>query len=153
VSDTAEAYDTRFSLPGVEDPPSTEIGVMLLGLDAERLLAGLGMAEHSVAEHSIAEHWNDTARVTLLVDQARHGVLDGCPLTAAVAAGARRWRDARPALAAAADPGPPSAALRQAWAQTYRTVATTAVCQPESAAHSYLTACWLRRDEVDRHTG
>jgi hypothetical protein len=35
---------SEFLMPGVDDDPSTEAGVILLGLDAERLLAGLAAA-------------------------------------------------------------------------------------------------------------
>lgn len=141
----AKAYDPRFSLPAVDDPASTELGVILLGLDADRLLAGLGMAALSGYSH-------DTATVTLLVDLAMHGVPDGRPLGAAVAAGTRRWRAARPALSAGYPGGTPSAAPRQAWAQAYRVVAAAGAGKPGSATHAYLTACWLRRNEVDRRT-
>ncbi|WP_255482083.1 DUF6187 family protein, partial [Amycolatopsis sp. SID8362] len=33
--------DTRFALPEVDAPAATEVGVILLGLEADRLLAGL----------------------------------------------------------------------------------------------------------------
>src|SRR5262249_11046326 len=36
--------DGVFSFPAVDDAPTTEVGVILMGLDAERLLAGLGTA-------------------------------------------------------------------------------------------------------------
>ncbi|GAA4294285.1 hypothetical protein GCM10023148_56530 [Actinokineospora soli] len=54
--------DTRFDMPGVDDPVDTEVGVILLGLDADRLLAGLGLA-------SLAE---DPGRVAVTVDRVRH---------------------------------------------------------------------------------
>lgn len=131
-----QPVDTRFSLPAVDDPATTEVGVILLGLDADRLLAGLGIAHAT----------EDPAVVALLVDQARHGT-GTVSLDTAVLAGARRWRSARTMMAV--DEGvSASAAPRQAWAQTYRLLADEAETEP--AAHSYLTACWLRRDEVDR---
>ncbi len=142
--------DTRFSLPSVHDPASTEVGVILLGLDADRLLAGLGMAAAS-------ELAGDPAVVALLVDEARHGLRPrewksgpepAFPLTSAALSGARRWRSLRAGLAAAG-PATVSAAPRQAWAQTYRALAAAAPAG-EPATHSYLTACWLRRVEVDR---
>ena len=37
-------YGTLFALPAVDDPAETEVGVIILGLSAERLLAGLGVA-------------------------------------------------------------------------------------------------------------
>lgn len=132
--------DTRFALPAVDDPASTETGVILLGLGADRLLAGLGLTTGD----------EDPATVTLLVDLARHGAPDATSFADAVAAGISRWWSARAVLgtdvvvAAAAAP-------RQAWAQAYRMLAGTGACPPGSAEHSYLTACWLRRDEIDRY--
>lgn len=131
--------DTRFSLPAVDDPASTEVGVILLGLDADRLLAGLGLARES----------DDPAVVAVLVDQARHGVPSRLALEDAVLAGARRWRSARTTMAI--DEGTSvSAAPRQAWTQAFRLLATETEAAGEPAAHAYLTACWLRREEVDR---
>ncbi|MER6800196.1 DUF6187 family protein, partial [Amycolatopsis mediterranei] len=53
--------DLRFVLPDVEAPAAVEAGVILLGLDADRLLAGLGLARLA----------DDAALVTQVVDQAR----------------------------------------------------------------------------------
>ena len=53
-------YDTVFSLPSVDEDPDTELGVLLMGLGPERLLAGLGVAEA------------DPVAAFLLVDQLRH---------------------------------------------------------------------------------
>jgi hypothetical protein len=135
-------YDTRFSLPGVADDPATEIGVILMGLGAERLLAGLGTAQVG----------DDTTSVTLAVDQLRHGFPDA--LAAAVTEGAARWRGARETLAATDPGGVRSAALRQLWDAATRTVAAAALVDPTlatlgDAERAYLTACWLRRAEVD----
>jgi hypothetical protein len=135
-----DSLGTLFSLPGVDDPPLTEIGVILMGLETDRLLTGLGAA---------AETDDDPARVTLLVDQLRHGARPG--LTDALAAGARRWRSARPALAAADPGGPPqTAAIRTLWTKTLGTVTAARVGPPGAAGQAYLAACWLRRTDVDR---
>ncbi|MGQ0841200.1 DUF6187 family protein [Actinokineospora sp.] len=138
MSDTD--FDTRFDLPAVDDSASTEVGVILLGLDAERLLAGLGMA-------SLAD---DLGRVTTLVDQLRHDLGARLTIEAAVAAGAHRWRSVRAALAEA-DPHPTtSAAVRQAWTKTYALVAGADIGDTGPATRVYLTACRLRRADVDR---
>src|SRR5205807_388645 len=82
--------DSAFVLPSVDRPASVETGVILAGLDTDRLLAGLGMACLG----------DDPTLVTLLVDQLRHG---GGELTIdmALRLGAHRWHAVRPALATA----------------------------------------------------
>lgn len=131
--------DLAFTMPAVDDDPATEIGVLLMGFGSERLLAGLGVAGPG----------DDAVLVTLLVDQLRHGIPTDTTLAAAVTAGAGRWRLARPALVSAQPgPGMPSAALRARWAEASAAV-TAATGQRGQAEHVYLTACWLRRDEID----
>ncbi|HEV2781213.1 MAG TPA: DUF6187 family protein [Actinophytocola sp.] len=131
--------DTRFDMPGVDDPPATELGVILLGLDTERLLAGLGAAT-AVDD--------DPTVVVLRVDQIRHGVRQD---RGVVAEGARRWRSARPAMAAADPAGPPQvAALRPLWTYAGRVVAGLDLGTLGAAARAFLAACWLRRTDVDR---
>lgn len=136
----SEPRDSRFVLPSLDDPGSTEAGIILLGLDAERLLAGVGFAELA----------DDPALVTQAVDHARHSVAAfGFP--ALVAAGARRWTSVREAIAATPEmthAGP----LRQEWEHTERRVAE-AVPGAGPASVGYLAACWLRRDDVDRLAG
>lgn len=130
--------DLRFALASIDDPDGTEVGVILLGLDAERLLAGVGSAR-------LAD--DDTALVTQAVDQARHEVA-GPRYADLIAAGRARWRAVRASLASlpvAANPASP----RRAWAETAAHVAA-AVPGAGPASISYLTACTLRRREVDR---
>jgi len=136
----SEEYDTVFALPSVDEDPDTELGVLLMGLGPERLLAGLGVAASGEAA--------DPAAATLVVDQLRHGVRPD--LAEALAAGAARWRSARPRLEAA-DPGTgiQSAALRRLWAAALDAVGT-ADLSPGRAERVYLAACWLRRTEIDR---
>jgi hypothetical protein len=126
--------DTRFSLPAINDPASTETGVILLGLDAAQLLAGLGLA-------ALAE---DPTAVILLIDQLRHGGEARVSLGQLATLGVRRWRAEQdghgPARAM------PAASLRQAWAQTYQAVADRQPGAPATTA--YLTACWLRSAEI-----
>jgi hypothetical protein len=127
-------------MPSVDDPASTEVGVILLGLDAERLLAGLGMA-------TLAD---DPAAVALSVDHARHGAALRLDTDALVEAGCRRWTSTKDALAEAAEGVPGSASPRQAWAPAERAVGTVDPLTTGPACRVYLTACWLRRNEIDR---
>ncbi len=115
-----------------------------MGLGAERLLAGLGTAGPA-----------DTATaVTLRVDQLRHESAGPNAFAEAAATGAAAWLSARSTLAAA-DPGAiRSAALRQLWVAATRTVDAAGVVDPALASlgparRAYLTACWLRRAEID----
>jgi len=135
-----DGFDTRFSLPAVDDPPATEVGVILMGLDAERLLAGLGLA-------TLAD---DPAVVTLVIDRVRHDGVARMPLDALVEAGARRWRSVRAALAAASQGIPVSGSLRQVWTQTLRALSVCEVGELGPATASYLAACWLRREDIDK---
>ncbi|HEY3749612.1 MAG TPA: DUF6187 family protein [Pseudonocardiaceae bacterium] len=139
-----ERVDTRFAMPAVDDPALTEVGVILSGLDIDRLLAGLGIACAEKAD-------DDPTMVALVIDRLRHD--DSAAMGEAVAAGACGWQSARPALAAV-DPGPSvSASIRQAWQRALRTVlAAHDDDTPEisPAVQAYLAACWLRHAEVDR---
>jgi Family of unknown function (DUF6187) len=137
------SLETLFSLPAVDDEPATETGVILMGLDAERLVAGLGLATLT----------DDAALIALTVDHLRHATPNPFSLDHALTAGARRWLSTRPALIAA-DPGPgPSAASpRQAWSQTQRLLSTADIGYAGPATRAYLTACWIRRHDVDRFT-
>ena len=136
-------YDTVFSLPSVDEDPDTELGVLLMGLGAERLLAGLGVAGPA----------SDPATTMRVVDQLRHRARHDMSLEAALAVGGERWWAARPRLAAAAPANEVrSAALRKLWAAAMRTV-TDAGVAPGRAELVYLTACWLRRDEIDESIG
>jgi hypothetical protein len=135
VLDESEYSDTRFALPACDDQPSTEIGVVVMGLPAGHLLAGLGGATLV----------DDAARVTLLIDYLSHGGAHAFTIGQLVATGATRWRAVRPALANA---GPiPSYPLRHALSQAYPMVSRLG--HPAGTAASvYLTACWLRESEV-----
>jgi hypothetical protein len=143
-------YDTVFSLPSVDDDPDTEIGVLLMGFGPERLLAGLGVACREPAAGA--------ATVTMLVDQLRHGVRADTTFDDAVADGVRRWRVACLGIAAARlDHGPRSAALRRLWESAASALAAGAESEPRlrttgAAERVYLTACWLRPEEITQMT-
>jgi len=133
----SEHYDSRFTLPEIDAPGATEAGVVLLGLDIDRLLAGLGFALLA----------DDPALVTQAVDQARHGGFTA-GLGELVAAGLVRWRVLRTQVDAV--PGSPvTGALRRQWSSAEARVAA-AVPGLGPAARAYLTACWIRRDDADR---
>ena len=138
TSEPVDRPDTRFSLPAIDDPASTEVGVILLGLAADQLLAGLGLA-------ALAE---DPTAITLLVDQIRHGGAATLTLERLVSLGLHRWQQERDAPALAAGRGAP---LRQAWAQVYQAVLDRQLTAPASTA--YLTACLLRSAEIDGYAG
>lgn len=131
--------ELAFDLPAVDDDPSVETGVVLLGFDTGRLVAGLGLASLT----------DDAALVALTVDHLRHGV-PAFSLDGAIDAGLRRWVAARPALASA-DPGPapPAASLRQVWSATVRVLGPADVGPAGPATRAYLAACWIRRHDVD----
>ncbi|QFU93279.1 DUF6187 family protein [Amycolatopsis sp. YIM 10] len=134
--------DTLFSLPAVDGSASAEVGVILMGLDARRLLAGLGLASL----------FDDPGQVTLAVDHARHDAPLRFSLDALVAAGTTRWLAARDALASAGGPAPDSASLRLAWEQTLRLLGDCDLDPAGPSTVAYLAACWLRREEIDRHS-
>lgn len=141
---------TVFSLPAVDDPASTEAGVILMGLDTEHLLAGLAIA-------SLAD---DAGAVALLVDEARHKGSVSLSADTLVAAGVHRWQAVRASLPADgfADHG---ASPRLAWARSYQALARWGAGGGSAggggtggvgpAAAVYLTACMMRHSEVDRY--
>ena len=135
---SAERVDLRFEMPAVNDPPETEVGVILLGLDADRLLAGLGMA-------SLAE---DAGRIAAAVDRVRHGK-PGADADALLRAGVEYWLRMRPVLEAAYPSPSRSASVRQAWGRAFGALGPSVLGPVGVAARVYLTACWLRRSEVD----
>lgn len=130
--------DTRFALPGIDDPASTEIGVILLGLEVIQLLAGLGLA--SLADDPVA--------VTLLADQVRHGAAQDLAIERVVAIGIQRWLAARALLPGNTD-GRTPLALRHEWEWGSRTVLAAGLGPAGPAVLAYLTACWLRRTNIE----
>lgn len=131
--------DTQFTLPGVDDPASTEAGVILLGLDAERLLAGLALADGA----------DDPGLVALGVDQARHGTRPGVAFDDLVVAGLHRWRGflaGGPVAALTVTSG----SVREAWRHALTAVTAMSTDDAGPATRAYRAACWLRRDDVDR---
>jgi hypothetical protein len=141
VCDEPAPSDTLFALPACDDLPSTEVGVIVMGLPAGQLLAGLGMA--TLADDPIA--------VTLLMDQVRHGGAVEITLEHLVAVGLDRWRSVQPELAAAGAPNHHAASLRHVWAQAYRALDRCETGARGPAAAVYLAACWLRAPEIETH--
>ncbi|MEO3977670.1 DUF6187 family protein [Streptomyces sp. CAU 1734] len=139
VTDNDGDDDPRFALIPSDGSALAETGVILMGLDAERLLAGLGMA-------TLAD---DPAQVALAVDRVRHGVTAPVTFDALVAAGAHRWHSARTALAEVDRTPPAPASLRRSWDRTLRLIAHCDLGGPGPATTAHLAACWLRREEID----
>jgi hypothetical protein len=139
---SSNGYDTVFSLPAVDDPAEVEVGVIILGLSTDRLLAGLGVAGLA----------GDPSTATLIVDQIRHGATDPMPLPTAIATGATVWRECAPALSDVNPGAARSASVRASYGTALRVVATAGFAGLNPARHAYLAACWLRRVEVDRYT-
>lgn len=130
--------------PSLDDPSAADAGVLLLGLDAERLLAGLGLA-------ALAD---DLTLVTLAVDRIRQDPRGALTTGHLVALGARRWRRARDGLAAAGAADPPAGPPWRAWAQACRVVHAAREREPVSpglsaACAAYLAACWIHRAAID----
>lgn len=139
-----DAPDSRFAMPAIDAPPTVEAGIVLQGLDAERLLAGLGLA-------ALAE---DPALVTLAVDRLRHDARGTLTADHLLALGARRWRKAHDALTAVSGSAPPAGSPRRAWAQAARAVQSAwerdaSDTGLSAACAAYLTACWIRREQLD----
>lgn len=130
--------DTCFSLPACDDHPSTEIGVVVMGLPAVHLLAGLGGSVLA----------DDAVQATLLVDYLRHGGAYAVTFGQLIEAGASRWGAVRPGLANVGLVR--RYPLRQAWNQAY-TAVSRLTSPAGTAAAVYLTACWLRESEVEEY--
>ncbi|MFC5064262.1 DUF6187 family protein [Actinomycetospora atypica] len=130
-------------LPALDASADEEIGIVLLGLDAERLLAGLGL--------SCDDPGRDPALVALAVDRARHGAVDGVTLDDLVRRGTHHWTTWRPVLADAGLARIPVGSVRERWAAVAsRTAHLEALAERDAATRIHLTACWLRRADVDR---
>ena len=128
--------DPEFLLPGVDDSASTEVGVILLGLDPGRLLAGLGL--------TVLDGGDDPGLVALAVDRARHGA-GPVSYGTLLAAGAQRWRSIRDVMPT--DPVQ-DASPRVGWDRTLRELAPHGDGPAERA---FLAACRMRRRAVDEH--
>jgi Family of unknown function (DUF6187) len=142
MPDSEPPGSAGFRLPAVDDPPSTETGVILMGLAAEQLLAGLGVA--ALADDPVA--------VTLLVDHVRHGARTRVGMDQLIAAGLRRWQIARTTMPQVPIEVSEGASPRHQWARAYQALGRGGLGpQMGPATAAYLTACWLRAAEIDRH--
>jgi len=84
------------------------------------------------------------------VDQVRHSGGGGeLTMEELHELGARRWREVRPALAAAGETTPLSGSVRQSWDRAVRVVIGSDVGEVGPASLQYLAACWLRHDAID----
>ncbi|MER6712272.1 MULTISPECIES: DUF6187 family protein [unclassified Streptomyces] len=133
---------TTFDLPALDADPVAEAGVVLMGLDARRLLAVLGTA-------ALTAH---PGRALLLVDEAWHQGAVRVPFEQAVAAGAAQWHEHRAALAAADDGVPRSGAPREAWARAHATAVRALGEGGAPTVLACLAVAWFRREELDEVT-
>jgi hypothetical protein len=138
VPDEPAPFDTRFSLPACDDPPSTEAGVVVLGFSAKQLLAGLGLA-------TLAD---DPGAVATVIDQVWHAGSASLAADHLVAIGLDRWRRVRPALDALGPQGRRATALRRAWDDAFAALSQSDIGATGPAAAVFLTACWLRAEEI-----
>ncbi|MEJ2888613.1 DUF6187 family protein [Actinomycetospora aeridis] len=130
----------RMSLPGEDAAPDEEAGVVVLGLDAEALLLGLGLAALRGDEGGD----DDPALVATTVDLVRHGVPDAPGRDELLARGAACWSARRPDFAPATT-APAVGSVRAAWAALRDLPDATA----PPAVRTYLVACWIRRADID----
>ncbi|MGW5717630.1 DUF6187 family protein [Amycolatopsis sp. NPDC003865] len=137
MSEAAPRHDSRFALPDVDAPGTTEAGIILLGLDADRLLAGLALARLG----------DDPALVTQVVDQARHGSA-GFGLGGLLESGREHWLALRDRLGEPPSTSSPGS-LRREWERRQDLVAA-AVPGAGAGTIAYLTACALRGVEIDQ---
>ncbi|MFG1796483.1 DUF6187 family protein [Nocardia sp. NPDC049149] len=137
-----EQPNVTFDLPELDADPVSEAGVVLMGLDARRLLAVLGTATLTA----------QPCTAVLLVDKAWHQGVVHIPFDEAVAAGAAQWRKHRAALAAADDGVPRSGGPREAWVRMYGTAVRALGERMAPTELTCLAVGWYRREELDEVT-
>ncbi|MEU3051536.1 DUF6187 family protein, partial [Streptomyces sp. NPDC006984] len=136
---TTTATYTVFDLPNQDADPVEEAGLILMGLDARRILAVLGTA--------VLTQQPGTA--VLLVDKAWHQGAVRIPFDQAVATGAAQWREQRTALADADEGVPRSGAPREAWARAHGVVTRALGERMAPTVGACLAVAWFRREEFD----
>lgn len=112
-----------------------------MGLDVERLLAGLGLT-------TLAD---DPGMVALAVDRVQHGALRHLSVEGLVEAGAARWRGAA-AVDRRGGAGPGGFRLAAAVVGAGAAGADRVARGTGAASAAYVTACWFRREDVDEFT-
>ncbi|MDZ5444410.1 DUF6187 family protein [Micromonospora sp. 4G57] len=142
MSELRYADPAEFDLPYLDADPISEAGLILLGLDAERILAMLGFATLTA----------DPGAAVLVVDSALHNGEFRISFSAAVAAGGAEWRRHRPAFAAADGNRFRSGSPREAWAAMYDVARAAVAENTSSTTVACLAACWFRREEIDQVT-
>ncbi|WP_433546048.1 DUF6187 family protein [Streptomyces sp. CA-294286] len=133
---------TVFDLPDQDADPVEEAGLILMGLDARRILAVLGTAVLT----------QQPGPAVLLVDKAWHQGAVRIPFDEAVNTGATHWREQRAALAQADDGVPRSGAPREAWARAHGTVVRALGEHMAPTVRACLAVAWFRREEFDEVT-
>ncbi|WP_433320058.1 DUF6187 family protein [Micromonospora chersina] len=143
MSEAPYANPVDFDLPYLDADPVSESGLILMGMDAERILAILGLAALTA----------DPGSAVLVIDAAWHDGEIRISFPAAVAAGVREWRRHRPALAAADGDQFRSGSPREAWASAYQVAQGAVAATAGTTVTACLAACWFRREEIDGVTG
>ncbi|GAA2078446.1 DUF6187 family protein [Actinomadura alba] len=134
-----DVHDGSFSMPHLDISPDTEVGVVLLGLDARTLLTGLG----------ISEIIDDPSLMVLAVDHLNHQGELRIKAEIAYEIGAQRWTILRNRLADAPAHALRSGGPREAWTRSLATVNETFGHSLGTAARHFAAACWFRREEID----
>lgn len=141
MPDPTYANPADFDLPYRDADPIAESGLILMGMDADRLLAILGLAGLTA----------DPGSAVLAVDRFWHAGEIRMSFAEAVAAGAAQWRRYRDALAAEAGGRFRSGGPREAWASSYQ-VAGVVAGPAGPTVTACLAACWFRHEEMDEVT-
>lgn len=142
MSDAVLADPMDFDLPYLDADRISEAGLILMGLDAERVLAVLGTATLVT----------DLGAALLAVDAAWHAGEIRVPLATAVRIGAEQWRQHRPALARHDDGRPRSGAPREAWASAHAVATAVLPAATGPTVAACVAVCWFRREEFDEVT-
>ncbi|MFJ2087087.1 DUF6187 family protein [Micromonospora chokoriensis] len=142
MPDPTYADPADFDLPYLDADQVAEAGLILMGMDAERLLAILGLAGLTA----------DPGSAVLAVDSLWHDGEIRMSFAEAMAAGARQWRRYRPALAAEDGGRFRSGGPREAWASSYEVAGAVVAGAAGPTVTACLAACWFRHEEIDEVT-
>jgi hypothetical protein len=129
----------EFRLPHVDASAEAELGVVLMGMDVERLILALGFEAL----------FSEPASVLLTVDHLIHHELATITAAQARAAAADAWKQASlrlPVIPHTNLSGNP----REAWEHSLQAVRSALGEGRSATQYIYLAACWFRRSEVTR---
>jgi hypothetical protein len=132
------ASQPEFRAFHVDASAEAEFGVVLMGMDVERVLLALGLAAL----------YSEPADVLRAVDHLVHRDMMVTTAIQARAAAAVVWTKAAPLLPVTSSTTL-SGSPREAWEFCLRVVRSSLESWP-STLHLYLAVCWFRRAEVTR---